>query len=152
MTTYTVWQDDDHISDVHDNGPNYMYSLICDYEKYVSDFGYVSINTFLHGWSCIPRKFFMNLQPGCHVYDPNGICYRVVECPYEAEDEINYYVEVVHIRDDGTISSTTEILSTGDLYGEPHVHYDYQWKKHQLKESEEKACPILITKTSQLQS
>ncbi len=149
---YTAWGNDDHICDVYDNGSNYMLALICDYEKYIETFGYVSVSQFLHGWSCIPRTVFQNLQSGCHVYDPQGRCYRIIEEPYESEDETCMYVKVAHIQEDGVISSTTETLATGDIYSEPYIHYDYQWKKQQLKESEEKPCPILITKTSQPQS
>lgn len=148
---YIAWQNDDHICDVYDNGPNYMFSLICDYEKYVKEFGYISITTFLHGWSCIPRNQFQFLSSGERVYDPQGRCYQVIEDARETDDE-SYVVEVAMVKAGGIISDLTQTLSTGDLYSEEFVHYDYQWKKQQLQESEEKPCPILITKTSQPQS
>jgi hypothetical protein len=147
---YTAWENDDHICDVHDNGPNYLFGLICDYEEYVRNFGYVSISSFLHGWSCIPSAIFEFLSPGENVYDSFGKCYRIIDHPRETDN--GYVVEVTMVKDDGTITDLTQTLSSGDIYSEPHVHYDYQWKKHQLKESEEKPCPILITKISQLQS
>lgn len=150
---YTAWEDSDRLSDVHDNGPNYMYALIYDYEEYVSKFGYISISVFLHGWSCIPRSLFTFLSSGDIVYDPQGRRYRIIGSPYQSsDDETTVFIEAAHIREDNAISSTTEILSSGDIYFEPFVHYDFQWKKQQLKESEEKPCPILITKKSQLQS
>ena len=142
------------LSDVCDNGPGYMYSLLCDYERYVRDFGYIPIAMFIPGWNNITYKEFVNLSPSDIVFTPNGIKYIVVDDPYESDDETRMYVEVVKLNDDGSYDDTgksNETLETGDLYCVSFVHRDYR-RKRLKKESEEPICPILITKTNQPQN
>lgn len=143
------------LSDVYDNGPGYMYSLLCDYEKYVRDFGYIPINNFIPKWTCISYILFSNLIPGDIVFSPQGTKFIIIDYPFESDDEALLCVEVAILKDDGTYDDTgqyTEILQSGDLYSTDIVHLDYRWKKIKRKESEEPLCPILITKTNQLQS
>lgn len=149
-----TWETSD-LSDVHNNGPGYMYSLICDYERYVRDFGYIPISLFIEGWKCITWKSFGQLIPGDYVYTPQGVRYIVMEEPYESDDEMYLYVEVTKERDDGSFDMSgrsNETLQTGDLYCEDVFHADYRRKKIKIKESEEKIWPILITKTNPPQS
>ena len=150
MDTWRSW-DNHNVADVCDNGPNYMYSLICDYEKYIKSFGVIPINIFLKGWTCIQYVDFSNFRIGDTVYTANGDEYEIIDIPYESDDEVNLYVEVRHIRKDGKISSTTDILQTGDIYFASVVHKDYYRKKIK-RENEEPLCPILITKTNQPQN
>lgn len=149
-----TWENSD-LADVHNNGPGYMYSLICDYERYVFDFGYMPVCLFIEGWKCITWETFNQLIPGDYVYTPQGVRYLVMETPYESDDEMYLYVEATKERDDGSFDlsgRSNETLQTGDLYSENVIHEDYHTKKAKLKESEEKICTILITKTNQAQS
>ena len=142
------------IGDVSNNGANYMYSLLCDYERYIKDFGYITVQEFLPLWTCITYKSFAKLQVGDSVYLPGGIELIVMDDPFESDDETSLYVEVVQVKEDGTFDDTgnsNEVLNTGDLYSSPVPHKDYLWRKIK-KESEELLCPILITKTNQPQN
>lgn len=142
------------LSDVADNGSGYMYSLICDYEQYVKDFGYIDVIEFLQHWTCITFSSFEKLNIGDTVYNCHGKEYIVMDEPYESDDEIWLYIEVAEIKPDGTYDEsgcTNDTFATGDLYNAPIQHKDYSWKKIK-RESEEPLCPILITKTSQHQN
>jgi hypothetical protein len=141
------------LSDVLDNGPNYMYSLLCDYERYIKNFGFIPVELFLSDWTCITYKNFELLGPGDIVYTPQGVPYVIVDSPYESDDEVSLYIEAVKMNDDGSYDDTgryNELLQTGDIYEDNITHKDYARKRK--KESEEPLCPILITKTNQPQS
>lgn len=144
------------LSDVTENGANYMYSLMCDYERYIHSFGYIPVAVFIKGWTCITYKEFEALVPGDIVFTPQGIKYITVDYPYESDDETHLYIEVVVLKDDGSYDDTghsNEVLQSGDLYSDSVTHHDYRRRKLRLnKESEEPLCPILITKTNQAQS
>lgn len=143
------------LSDVADNGPNYMYSLLCDYEQYVKDFGYIDVKVFLQQWTCITFKSFEQLITGDIVYNCTGVKYIVMDESYESDDENILYIEATKVKKDGTFDKTgfaNETFMTGDLYTLPIQHKDYSWRKKKRKESEEPLCPILITKTNQLQN
>ena len=142
------------LGDVWNNGANYMYSLLCDYERYIKNYGYITVNDFLLQWTCITYDSFASLHVGDIVYDPSGTKYIVMERPWESDDETYLCIEVTTVNKDGTFDrtgSSNETLHTGDLYNEPVTHRDYLWKIRK-KESEEALCPILITKTNQPQS
>lgn len=139
------------MSDVNENGRGYPYTLIFDYERYVKDFGFIPVNDFIKGWTCITRDSFGSLGLTDIVYDCNGNKYVVMDEPYESDDEEYLYVEVRKVDEDGEVQSSGETLCTGDLYSENAIHQDYHWKKIKQK-GEEKLCPILITKTNQLQN
>ena len=144
-----------HLSDVYDNGANYMYSLLCDYDKYMQHYGYISLQDFLPSWTCITRKSFSQLSIGESVYAPNGQEYIIMDEVYESEDETYLYVEVAQVRKDGTFDDTglsNEILQSGDLYKMPVTHFDYTWKKKKIESEGPPLCPILITKTNQHQN
>lgn len=152
MLVHLTW-DNRTLSDVSANGPNYMYSLLCDYERYVKSFGYIPVELFLQDWKCITYNAFAKLTPGDYIYTPQGVQYRVVDEPYESDDELSLYVEVTMVKPDGSIDTNTEILQSGDIYSEDVTHGDYRRKRpRDPKEREEKVCPILITKTNQPQS
>lgn len=142
------------IGDVSSNGTNYMYSLLCDYQQYLKNFDYITIQDFLPQWTCITYKSFTKLYIGDSVYDCVGNEYIVMDTPYESDDETHLYIEVVQLKEDKTFDDTgasNQVMQTGDLYSEPVTHKDYKWRKRKI-EREEKICPILITKTNQHQS
>ena len=142
------------LGDVSSNGANYMYSLLCDYEKYLKDFGYITIQDFLPRWTCITYKSFEKLYVGDSVYDCVGNEYIVMDEPYESDDETYLYIEVAKLREDRSFDDTgssNDTFQSGDLYKSPVIHGDYLWKKIK-KEREEQLCPILITKTNQPQN
>ena len=149
-----TWEGAD-LSTVSRDGASYLYSLLCDYERYIDNFHFITIQDFLQGWTCISREDFVNLTCGDRVYTPQGQEYVVMEEPWESDDETCVYVEVTMVKDDGTFDNTgrlNEILCTGDLYACDKIHMDYFYKVIKRKESEEPICPILITKTNQPQS
>lgn len=140
------------LSDVSSNGHNYLYSLINDYETYIEDFGFISIDEFIQGWTCIPLSGFARLAPGNEFYSPVGIKYTASSKPWESDDETYYYIECtsenIHSSNYSPFGNE-EILSSGDIYYKPYIHFDYEWKKKILKRKEDKPCPILIMKTNQ---
>ena len=148
-----TWEHYDNVLDVNNNGPNYLLSLIYDYEKYMRDFGFITMREFIKGCKCITRKTFERLQVGDFVYTPDGRRFVVAEEPWEADDEISLFVEVAK-TDDISINTfkNTITMQSGDLYSEDVIHEHYRWKKKINRESEESLCPILITKTNQPQS
>lgn len=138
------------LSDVSDNGSNYLYSLVCDYERYVKNFGFIPIGLFIQGWTCITYKQFEALNIGDIVYTPQGVAYVVTDEPYESDDEIHLYVECSAMKSDGTYDDTgnnVDVLQSGDIYYTDVTHEDYK-RKLIKSESEEPLCPILITKTN----
>lgn len=72
-----------------------------------------------------------------------------------SDDEQYLNVECVQLTHNGMIkvSSTgnNEIFCVGDLYFAPNYTRLAEYK-HKILEREEKACPILITKTKQHQN
>ena len=153
MVLNKTWEGAD-LSTVSNNGVGYLYTLLCDYERYVRDFGFIDVEEFLQKWTCIPYNAFVNLAPGDTVYAFHGQKYIVVDEPWEADNESYMYIAITKLNDDGTFDDTgkyNEILNNGDLYAYDKIHMDYYHKKKK-KESEEPICPILITKTNQPQS
>jgi hypothetical protein len=142
------------VESVSNNGTNYIYNLLYDYEKYVKDYGYVDLNSFIQEWTCIPYMYFAKLCAGDIVYLCNGEKYIIADESYRCDDDTCLYIEAIKAQDDGTfdISDISETMISGDLYYAPVIHRDYLWKKKIKKESEEKLCPILITRTNQLQN
>ena len=141
------WSRVNTISDIRNEGINYLHSLICDYQQYIYDFGFIQLLDFVQGWECISLKNFINLEENDIVYDAVGNKYVVYDVPFESDDETCYYVEVSQ-EDDKT---NTQIFSSGDLYLSNKFHSDYNWKQRKRK-GEEILCPILITKTNPHQS
>lgn len=152
MKNYT-WE---HCS-VHDvsyNGGNYLYSLVCDYERYLKDFGFITLDEFIKDWKCVTYKAYSELQIGDFVYSPHGLRYKVMDTPYESDDETCLYMEVAPEREDGSFDESgksNEVIQDGDVYSENVIHDHYRWKK-KINRGEERVCPILITKTNQPQS
>lgn len=139
------------IDDVLCNGPNYMYSLTCDYERYVRYFGFISIDDFLQGWNCITFSKFANLQIGDAVYSPTGIKYIVIDEVFENVDGV-LCVEVKSSLDASSTSFVnTSFVQAGDVYSDSVTHYQYRTRTVN-KNKEEILCPILITKTNQDQN
>ena len=139
------------LSDISNDGSNYMYSLISDYDYYVQSFGYISVPEFIQKWNCMNRKDFQQLKPGDIFYTPNGDMYEAIDYAYESDDE--QYLNVECVRK-GT-NEEPEVLSSGDVYIAPIVHDDIRWKKRIQRKEVEKLCPILIssiTKTNQHQN
>ena len=144
-----------HLSDVYDNGANYMYSLLCDYDKYMQNYGYISLQDFLPSWTCIPHQVFSHLTIGDTVYLPNGAEYIVMDDAYVSDDEIHLYIEITPLKADGSFDDTgssNETAQSGDLYKMPVTHSDYTWKKKKIESEGPPLCPILITKTNQHQN
>ena len=154
MTEFIGWSKAT-LSDVKDGGPNTMYSFICDYQRATKDYGWMSVDEFVKTWTAIRWKDFENLQDGDIVYDYEGNKWQCIESAYMSDDEQYLNVECVQLTHNGMIkvSSTgnNEIFCIGDLYFAPNYTRLAEYK-HKILEREEKACPILITKTKQLQS
>lgn len=136
---------------VYDNGPEYTFSLLLDYENYVKDYGAISTKDFLKGWTCICRSSFENFKINDIVYDVNGFKYKVTDQVYY-DDESMPYVEATQIFADGRESDYTSTLYAGDVYSDSKVHTDYYFRRKKLQEGEESICPILITKINQPQN
>ena len=92
-----------NVSDVYNNGANYTYSLLLDYSAYIKNFGYISIEQFLPQWTCITYKSFQNLKKEDIVYDYRGTKFIVMDDPYESDEGTDLYVEVLPLKEDGTI-------------------------------------------------
>ena len=154
MTEFIDWSNAT-LSDVQDGGPNTMYSFICDYERAIKDYGWMPVNEFIKTWTAIRWKDFENLQDGDIVYDYEGNKWQCIELAYMSDDEQYLNVECVQLTHNGMIkvSSTgnNEIFCIGDLYFASNYTRLAEYK-HKILEREERACPILITKTKQLQS
>lgn len=148
MVTEPSWKGKD-ISYVFDCGPEYMYSLLIDYEKYVKSFGFIPVQDFLEGWKCIaPGSALGELNAGDFVYTDNGSKYKVYDV-FISDDDLPY-VDAYPELDDGSTLKVSTTFPAGTVYSEKVTHKDYYWKK--IKEREESICPILITKTNQPQS
>lgn len=142
------------LSDVSDGGPNSLYSLICDYQKATKDYGWMPVDDFVKSWTAIRWKDFANLQEDDIVYDCNGNKWKCIEPSYMSVDEMYLHVACTKINEDSSFNTNiggTEIFTIGDLYFAPYYTRLAEYK-HKILEREERACPILITKTKQPQS
>ena len=140
------------LESICDEGKHYLYNLIADYYKAISSFGFIALEDFIHSWNCIPLAAFSNLPIGTTVYDYNGKPYKTVDYVYEYDDKTSLYVECAPIDDEGFMDTKhTEIMTCGYLYTSPYVNDVYSMTKKKRKDGE-KICPILITKTKQLQN
>lgn len=133
------------LRDVQDNGPKYVSSLINDYERYVHDFGYISVFEFIQGWTCITYRSISDLSINDKVYDATGQLFRIASEVYDGEKYSYVYADLNEDKD------ATHILISGTIYSDNVIHKDY-YKKVKNKESEEQLCPILITKINQHQN
>ena len=141
------------LESICDEGKHYLYNLIADYYKTISSFGFMTLEDFIHGWNCIPLAAFSNLAIGATVYDYNGKPYKTVDYTYESDDEESLYVECAPIDDKGFMDTEhTEIMTCGYLYASPYVNDVYRYMTKKKRKDGEKICPILITKTKQLQN
>lgn len=141
------------LADVNDNGQNYLYSLAYDYEKYVQTFGYIPMNLFITDWTCIRYDDFDKLRPGDFVYSSVGTRYKIIDYPFLSDDETTMYVEACRYPDDNTVYTSTDMLTSGDIYFDSVIHKDFRHRRiRKRKEREELLCPILITKTNQPQN
>ena len=154
MTEFIGWSKAT-LSDVQDCGPHALYSFICDYQRATKDYGWMSVDEFVKTWTAIRWKDFENLQEGDIVYDDIGEKYQCVEQAYLSDDEQYLNIECLKLTNDGMIKVSTndnnEIFCIGDLYFAPNYTRLAEYR-HKILEREEKACPILITKTKQLQN
>ena len=151
MLTYDTFKDAT-LSDIATNeSPNYLYSLLCDYEKFILDYGVISLKEYITTWTCIPRNKFWELEDGDTFYDCCGNMYEAMDAPFESEDENDFYIECALIRPDGIRDKTTQMLQTGDVYSKPVVNTRQYYTKLKPK-GEEKLCPILITNQVPLQN
>ena len=143
------------LSDVKDCGPNALFSFICDYERATRDYGWIPVYEFVKTWTAIRWKDFENLQEGDIVYDYMGEKYQCVEQSYLSDDEQYLNIECLKLTNDGMIkvspTGNNEFLCIGDLYFAPNYTRLAEYR-HKILEREERACPILITKTKQPQS
>ena len=141
------------LESICDEGKHYLYNLIADYYKAISSFGFMALEDFIHGWNCIPWAAFSNLAIGATVYDYNRKPYKTVDYTYESDDEESLYVECAPIDDKGFMDTEhTEIMTCGYLYASPYVNDVYRYMTKKKRKDGEKICPILITKTKQLQN
>ena len=141
------------LESICDEGKHYLYNLIADYYKAISSFGFMALEDFIHGWNCIPWAAFSNLAIGATVYDYNGKPYKTVDYAYESDYEDSLYVECAPIDDKGFMDTEhAEIMACGYLYTSPYVNNVYSYMTKKKRKDGEKICPILITKTKQLQN
>lgn len=142
------------LESVCNQGRHYLYNLIVDYYKAISSFGFIALEDFIHSWNCIPLVAFSNLPIGTTVYDYNGKPYKTVDYAYEYDDdETSLYVECAPIDDKGFMDTEhAEIMTCGYLYTSPYVNDVYSYMTKKKRKDGEKICPILITKTKQLQN
>ena len=141
------------LESICDEGKHYLYNLIADYYKAISSFGFMALEDFIHGWNCIPWAAFSNLAIGATVYDYNGKPYKTVDYTYESDDEESLYVECAPIDDKGFMDTEhTEIMTCGYLYASPYVNDVYRYMTKKKRKDGEKICPILSTRTKQLQN
>ena len=138
MEVLRYWKDMS-VLDVRTAGPNYLTSLLYDYEQYVKKHHFVSVEYFLEYWTCIPIHVFSTLKEGDIVYDYLG---REFEC---IEDS-NIFRSRISAR--STSFQGTEEFDVGDLYCTKHTHCIPLTDN----EKEAKICPILITKTNLVQN
>ena len=153
MTKDNKWsQAISSIPTVYNCGKNYLYSFIMDYERYVSNFGYITTLSFLRGWTCLSPEEFksLNVTDICYTYQGEKV--SVVEEPtiYDEDDEV-MYVEVAKVNKEGQVCGTTYMLDCGELYSHRVIHMDYLYNKD-FRPKGEHLCPILITKTKQPQN
>ena len=139
-----------HTSDVYEDGTNYLYNMMIDYEKVVLDHGPLSLEDFMSEWNVIPRDAFGHLEQGDIVYDCVGNQYKVESDPWE-DDYENLVVEAYHVRPNGSTAPNSDMFAGGDLYYLPHYH-DWAFAKPKKPKGDTKICPILITSPVQPQS
>ena len=143
---------DSTLSDIaYNESSNYLYSLICDYEKFILQYGAIALKDYIPTWTCIPKNVFWKLEENDIFYDCCGNQYIVIDAPFESEDENDYYIECVMIHPDGTRDKTSQMFQTGDVYSEPVVNTKQNFMKLKPK-GEDKICPVLITSQVPLQS
>ena len=141
------------LESVCNEGKHYLYNLIVDYYKAISSFGFIALEDFIHSWNCIPLVAFSNLAIGTTVYDYNGKPYKTVDYAYESDYEDSLYVECAPIDDKGFMDTEhAGIMTCGYLYTSPYVNNVYSYMTKKKRKDGEKICPILITKTKQLQN
>lgn len=140
MSIWKIWEDAS-VSDVHREGHNYLISLLYDYESYIKYHEFVSVEYFLHHWTCIPLDGFHTLVTGDIVYDYSGRELEILE-------DSNYLRSRITAKYNHAFKKNVEEFDAGDLYYAKNTHF-IQEEEHK---KEEKICPILITKTSQAQS
>ncbi len=137
-------------SDVYQDGLNYVYNMMIDYEKVVMDHGPLSLDDFMSEWNVIPRDAFEDLEQGDIVYDCVGNRFKVECGPWE-DDYENLVVEAYLVKDDGSLAPYSDMFAGGDLYYLPHYH-DWAFAKPKKTKGDTKICPILITSPVQPQS
>lgn len=138
-------------SEVFDNGHEYTFSLLLDYEKYIEKFGYVSLSKFLKGWTCIARNYFENLKIDDIIYNETGQKHKVISDVY-SDDYNELYVEAVELDENGEEHEYPYSIYAGTAYSREVPHIDYLYKNRIIREGDKPLCPILITKTNQPQS
>ena len=139
-----------HRSDVYEDGINYVYNMMIDYEKVVTEHSAMSLKEFLNAWNVIPRDAFAHLESGDIVYDCVGNQYKVEDDVWE-DDYDNLVVNAYHVRPNGDIAPTADTFVGGDLYYKPFYH-DASILAPKKSKGESKICPILITSQAQPQS
>lgn len=142
-----------HPSDVYDDGLNYVYNMMLDYEKIVVEHETLTITDFLKEWNVIPREAFGKLDVGDIVYDCVGNAYTIIESPWEDDQNDVYVTNVYEVKSDGSLNNKFEqTFSSGDLYYSPHYHDWAFLKSKKTKGDSKRLCPILITNQVQPQS
>ena len=96
-----------HRSDVYEDGINYVYNMMIDYEKVVTEHSAMSLKEFLNAWNVIPRDAFAHLESGDIVYDCVGNQYKVEDDVWE-DDYDNLVVNAYHVRPNGDIAPTAD--------------------------------------------
>lgn len=141
MSIWKTWEYAS-ISDVSNEGSNYLTALLYDYENYIKHHDFVSVEYFLHHWTCIPLDGFRTLVTGDIVYDYLGRELEILE-------DSDYLHSRITVKYNHAFKKNVEELEAGDLYYAKKTHC---LREDEHKKKEEKICPILITKTNQAQS
>jgi hypothetical protein len=133
------------LGDVASESANYLYSLLCDYEKFILKYKLIPLKEYIPTWTCIPQEAFCQLVENDYFYDCCGNMYKAIDTPYESDDENDYYIECVQVHSDGTEDSSSQVLQTGDVYASPRVSHLETLIKLKPEGEKVKLCPILIT-------
>lgn len=137
-----------NIADLRNEGHCYVVSAMHDVNNYIGTFRLpVTIDEFLNGWTCINYHDFCKLNPSDIVYDSDGRRYRIVDYPYERDEEGFLDIEAEELYENGNvIPGSNTVFSSSDLYHEPFVHTDYSYRE---RKEFVRWQPTLITKTNQ---
>lgn len=85
----------ENISTITQESHRYLCSFLYDYEKFILNYGVISIEDFLKTWTCLSNAQIAKLKIGDHIFDYKGIEYEVINTGLNVPDEYGImYIEV----------------------------------------------------------